>query len=189
MEENWSVSLVWITNGVRAGESNSYQDLLLINWVGLKMLSSKILLWDETTISCNKDTFCDTLHFSSLNSPLLSGTCIRIKHTANLNIPVATGNMFGPFYSFLVVAYVDFKIQVIELNIQDTVRRRIAQELRINLSTQCHYIVVCYQCFYYNGVISIVLEYMDGGSLGDFLKLVKTIPEPYLAAICKQASV
>lgn len=49
--------------------------------------------------------------------------------------------------------------------------------------------VVCYQCFYDNGVISIVLEYMDGGSLADFLKIVKTIPEPYLAAICKQASV
>ncbi|XP_074574316.1 mitogen-activated protein kinase kinase SIPKK-like isoform X2 [Curcuma longa] len=79
-----------------------------------------------------------------------------------------------------------FALKVIELNIQDSVRRLIAQELRINLSTQCHYVVVFYQCFYYNGVISIVLEYMDGGSLGDFLKLVKTIPEPYLAAICKQ---
>jgi mitogen-activated protein kinase kinase 1 len=29
---------------------------------------------------------------------------------------------------------------------------------------------------------------MDGGSLSDFLKTVKTIPEDYLAAICKQAS-
>ncbi|KAK4337941.1 hypothetical protein RND71_042428 [Anisodus tanguticus] len=27
---------------------------------------------------------------------------------------------------------------------------------------------------------------MDGGSLADFMKKVKTIPEPYLAAICKQ---
>ncbi|KAG6507780.1 hypothetical protein ZIOFF_033132 [Zingiber officinale] len=82
-----------------------------------------------------------------------------------------------------------FALKVIELNIQENVRRLIAQELRINLSTQCNYVVVFYQCFYYNGAISIVLEYMDGGSLGDFLKLVKTIPEPYLAAICKQASV
>ncbi|KAK7259993.1 hypothetical protein RIF29_25665 [Crotalaria pallida] len=39
------------------------------------------------------------------------------------------------------------------------------------------------QSFYDNGVISIILEYMDGGSLADLLKKVKTIPEPYLAAI------
>ncbi|CAL9100899.1 unnamed protein product, partial [Musa textilis] len=80
-----------------------------------------------------------------------------------------------------------FALKVIELNIQDSVRKQIAQELRISLSTtQCPCVVVCYQCFYYNGVISIVLEYMDGGSLADFLNSVKTIPEPYLAAICKQ---
>jgi serine/threonine protein kinase len=47
---------------------------------------------------------------------------------------------------------------------------------------------MCYQCFYVNGAISIVLEYMDGGSLSDLLKTVRTIPEFYLAAICKQAS-
>ncbi|GKC51245.1 hypothetical protein Tco_1073990, partial [Tanacetum coccineum] len=35
-------------------------------------------------------------------------------------------------------------------------------------------------------VVSIILEYMDGGSLADFLKTVRSIPEPYLAAVCKQ---
>ena len=65
-------------------------------------------------------------------------------------------------------------------------RKQIAQELKINQSAQCPYVVVCYQSFYENGVISIILEYMDGGSLADLLKKVKTIPEPYLAAICKQ---
>ncbi|KAJ8479614.1 hypothetical protein OPV22_023341 [Ensete ventricosum] len=79
-----------------------------------------------------------------------------------------------------------FALKVIELNIQDSVRKQIAQELRISLSTQCPCVIVCYQCFYYNGVISIVLEYMDGGSLADFLNSVRTVPEPYLAAICKQ---
>jgi len=77
-------------------------------------------------------------------------------------------------------------LQVIQLNIEESRRRQIAKELKINLSTQCQYIVVFYQCFYFNGAISIVLEYMDGGSLSDFLKTVKTIPEDYLAAICKQ---
>jgi mitogen-activated protein kinase kinase 1 len=79
-------------------------------------------------------------------------------------------------------------LQVIQLNIDETIRKQIAKELKINLSTQCQYVVVFYQCFYFNGVISIVLEYMDVGSLADFLKTVKTIPEAYLAAICKQAS-
>lgn len=77
-----------------------------------------------------------------------------------------------------------FALKVIQLNIEESIRRQIAQELKISLSTQCQYVVVCYQCFYVNGVISIVLEYMDGGSLADFLKTVKTIPEPYLAGIC-----
>ncbi|CAL5036770.1 unnamed protein product [Urochloa decumbens] len=79
-----------------------------------------------------------------------------------------------------------FALKVIQLTIEDSIRSQIAQELKINLSTQCQYVVVFYQCFYVNGAISIVLEYMDGGSLADFLKTVKTIPEDYLAAICKQ---
>lgn len=74
------------------------------------------------------------------------------------------------------------------MNIEESIRKSIAQELKINQSSQCPYIVVCYQSFYDNGTISIILEYMDGGSLADLLKKVKTIPEPYLACICKQAS-
>lgn len=72
------------------------------------------------------------------------------------------------------------------MNIEESFRKLIARELKINQSAQCPYVVVCYQSFYTNGSISIILEYMDGGSLADFLKKVKTIPEPYLAAITKQ---
>lgn len=43
-----------------------------------------------------------------------------------------------------------------------------------------------YDSFYNNGDISTVLEYMDGGSLAEFLKRNTRIAEPYLAAICKQ---
>lgn len=75
------------------------------------------------------------------------------------------------------------------MNIQEDILKQIAQELKINLSSQSPFVVVFYQSFYDNGVISIVLEYMDGGSLADFLLEVKSIPEPYLAAICKQASI
>ncbi|GAV72980.1 Pkinase domain-containing protein [Cephalotus follicularis] len=79
-----------------------------------------------------------------------------------------------------------FALKVIQMNVEESARRQIAQELKINQSSQCPYVVVCYQSFYDNGAVSIILEYMDGGSLADFLKKVKTIPEPYLAAICKQ---
>ncbi|ERN04857.1 hypothetical protein AMTRI_Chr05g63780 [Amborella trichopoda] len=79
-----------------------------------------------------------------------------------------------------------FALKIIQMNIQETVRRQIVQELKINQASQCPHVVVCYHCFYDNGVISIVLEYMDGGSLADFIKKVRRMPEPYLAAICKQ---
>nr|XP_016435594.1 PREDICTED: mitogen-activated protein kinase kinase 2-like isoform X1 [Nicotiana tabacum]XP_016435595.1 PREDICTED: mitogen-activated protein kinase kinase 2-like isoform X1 [Nicotiana tabacum]XP_016435597.1 PREDICTED: mitogen-activated protein kinase kinase 2-like isoform X1 [Nicotiana tabacum] len=79
-----------------------------------------------------------------------------------------------------------FALKVIQMNIEESVRKHIAQELRINQSSQCPYVVICYQSFFDNGAISIILEYMDGGSLADFMKKVKTIPEQYLAAICKQ---
>ncbi|KAK7303980.1 hypothetical protein RJT34_14939 [Clitoria ternatea] len=79
-----------------------------------------------------------------------------------------------------------FALKEIQMNIEESTRKQITQELKINQSSQCPYVVVCYHSFYHNGVISIILEYMDGGSLEDLLNKVKTIPEPYLAAICKQ---
>ncbi|KAG9157440.1 hypothetical protein Leryth_010281 [Lithospermum erythrorhizon] len=79
-----------------------------------------------------------------------------------------------------------FALKVIQLNIQESIRRHIAQELKINQSSQSPYVVTCYQSFYDNGAISIILEYMDGGSLSDVLRKVNRIPEPYLAAMCKQ---
>ncbi|KAJ7955929.1 Mitogen-activated protein kinase [Quillaja saponaria] len=79
-----------------------------------------------------------------------------------------------------------FALKVVQMNVEESIRRLIANELKINQSAQCPYIVVCYQSFYDNGVISIILEYMDGGSLADFLRKVKAIPEAYLASICKQ---
>lgn len=72
------------------------------------------------------------------------------------------------------------------MNAEESRCRLVAQELKINQLAHNHYIVVCYQIFYDNGAIFIILEYMDGGSLADLLKQVKTILEPYLAAICYQ---
>ncbi|KAF9617726.1 hypothetical protein IFM89_038226 [Coptis chinensis] len=82
-----------------------------------------------------------------------------------------------------------FALKAIQVNFQEELVRHIAQELKINQSAHCPYVAVCYQSFYDNGVISIILEYMDGGSLSDFLKKVNSIPEKYLASITKQAIV
>lgn len=79
-----------------------------------------------------------------------------------------------------------FALKGIQMNIQETARKQIVQELKINQGSQCPHVVVCYDSFYHNGVISLVLEYMDRGSLMDIIKQVKTILEPYLAVVCKQ---
>ncbi|XP_068639861.1 mitogen-activated protein kinase kinase 6 [Aristolochia californica] len=79
-----------------------------------------------------------------------------------------------------------FALKVIQMNIQETIRKQIVQEVKINQSSQCPHVVVCYHSFYHNGVISLVLEYMDRGSLADVVRQVKTILEPYLAVVCKQ---
>ncbi|KAF9616545.1 hypothetical protein IFM89_030006 [Coptis chinensis] len=79
-----------------------------------------------------------------------------------------------------------FALKAIQMNIQEDVRKQIVQELKINQASQCSHVVVCYHSFYHNGVIYLVLEYMDRGSLAYIIKQVKTILEPYLAVVCKQ---
>ncbi|XAR67066.1 Mitogen-activated protein kinase kinase [Bertholletia excelsa] len=79
-----------------------------------------------------------------------------------------------------------FALKVIQMNIQEEIRKQIVQELKINQAAQCSHVVICYHSFYHNGAISLVLEYMDRGSLADVVKQIKTILEPYLAVVCKQ---
>ncbi|KAK6941440.1 Protein kinase domain [Dillenia turbinata] len=79
-----------------------------------------------------------------------------------------------------------FALKAIQMNIQEEIRKQIVQELKINQASQCPHVVICYHSFYHNGVISLVLEYMDRGSLADVVRQVKTILEPYLAVVCKQ---
>ncbi|XP_050215695.1 mitogen-activated protein kinase kinase 6 isoform X1 [Mercurialis annua] len=79
-----------------------------------------------------------------------------------------------------------FALKVIQMNIQEEIRKQIVQELKINQASQCPHVVVCHHSFYHNGAFSLVLEYMDRGSLADVIRQVKTILEPYLAVVCKQ---
>lgn len=85
------------------------------------------------------------------------------------------------YFSFSAV-----HVQVMQMNLQETVRKQIVQELKINQATQNPYVVVYHHAFYQNGAISILLEYMDGGSLADIVKQVRQVPEPYLSVISKQ---
>ncbi|CAN6541073.1 unnamed protein product [Malus baccata var. baccata] len=79
-----------------------------------------------------------------------------------------------------------FALKVIQMNIQEEIRKQIVQELKINQAAQCPHVVVCHHSFYHNGAISLVLEYMNRGSLADVIGQVNTILEPYLAVVCKQ---
>ncbi|XP_010422167.1 PREDICTED: mitogen-activated protein kinase kinase 2-like isoform X5 [Camelina sativa] len=81
-----------------------------------------------------------------------------------------------------------FAAKVFQLNVDEEIRKSIAQELKITQSSQCPYLVTSYQSFNNNGAISLIMEYMDGGSLADFLKSVKAIPESYLSAIFRQVT-
>ncbi|KAK8509102.1 hypothetical protein V6N12_018190 [Hibiscus sabdariffa] len=75
---------------------------------------------------------------------------------------------------------------IIEKDMEESDHRKIEKKLSSIQKSECPHVVVYYRSFYNNGAISIILEYMDGGSLVDLLKKVESIPEPYVAAICKQ---
>lgn len=68
----------------------------------------------------------------------------------------------------------------------DQTRKQVTTELRTMYGASHANIVRYYQSFFSNGAISIVMEYMDLGSLADVLKVVKRIPEKYIAEIARQ---
>ncbi|KAH7289881.1 hypothetical protein KP509_30G022400 [Ceratopteris richardii] len=79
-----------------------------------------------------------------------------------------------------------YAVKVIPMRIEERERKQIARELKINGRVQNEFVVVCHGVFLENGNISMVLEYMDRGSLADVLRSCRTIPEHLLAVICKQ---
>ena len=56
-------------------------------------------------------------------------------------------------------------IKVVQMNVQAEVRKNIIQELRTLHQSVCQYIVPYHGAFFSDGSISIILDYMDGGSL------------------------
>merc|ERR1711904_125646 len=77
-------------------------------------------------------------------------------------------------------------LKVIQLNVEDQVRKQINQELRALYEASSKYVIKYHQAFYDAGAITIVMEYMDGGSLLQVLMQQGKIPEKYLAEISRQ---
>lgn len=77
-------------------------------------------------------------------------------------------------------------VKVVQMNVQADVRKNIIQELRTLHQSSCPHIVPYHGAFFSDGSISIILDYMDGGSLADVTQVMRTIPETQLAGLSKQ---
>ena len=76
--------------------------------------------------------------------------------------------------------------KIVQMNVQAEVRKNIISELRALHSCDCPHVVPYHAAFFSEGSISIVLDYMDGGSLSDVTRAVGAIPETQLAGFAKQ---
>lgn len=59
-------------------------------------------------------------------------------------------------------------------------------ELKTLHQSNCPNIVSFFGAFFKEGALSLVLEYMNFGSLADIMKITPSIPEKYIAIITKQ---
>lgn len=73
--------------------------------------------------------------------------------------------------------------KMIHLEVKPAVKKQIVRELKILHDCNSPYIVGFYGAFYFDGEISICMEYMDGGSLDLVLKRCGKIPENVLGKI------
>eukprot|EP00270_Netrium_digitus_P008303 TRINITY_DN2475_c0_g1_i2.p1 TRINITY_DN2475_c0_g1~~TRINITY_DN2475_c0_g1_i2.p1 ORF type:complete len:390 (+),score=52.08 TRINITY_DN2475_c0_g1_i2:175-1344(+) len=80
-----------------------------------------------------------------------------------------------------------YALKNMQMELGEEQRQHMLRELRLHHQFKCPYVVRCYQSFYIDGKISMVLEYMDGGSLADVLSKRGPISEPFIAEIATQA--
>ncbi|XP_055339836.1 dual specificity mitogen-activated protein kinase kinase 1-like [Paramacrobiotus metropolitanus] len=73
--------------------------------------------------------------------------------------------------------------KLIHLEVKPAIRNQIIIELKILHECNSPFIVGFYGCFYDNGEISILMEYMDGGSLDQIIRQGIRIPEKILGKI------
>lgn len=79
-----------------------------------------------------------------------------------------------------------FALKVIQMDVQEQIRKNIIQELRTLHKSYCKQVVPLHGAFFREGSISIVLEYMDGGSLADMLRSCGVLHERQIRYIFQQ---
>ncbi|GLJ12304.1 hypothetical protein SUGI_0188370 [Cryptomeria japonica] len=77
-----------------------------------------------------------------------------------------------------------YALKVICVDLHDS--SLITREMDILRKTDCPYVVKCQDIFHQGGNINFVLEYMDGGSLGDLLRHQTRMSESCLAKVGRQ---
>lgn len=77
-------------------------------------------------------------------------------------------------------------VKIVQMNVQAEIRKNIIGELRALHSTHCPYVIKYRGAFFGDGSVSIVLEYADGGSVGDVTRKLGFIDEPPLREIARQ---
>ncbi|EFJ07338.1 hypothetical protein SELMODRAFT_186197 [Selaginella moellendorffii] len=82
-----------------------------------------------------------------------------------------------------------YALKIIQEKHDPAVRKLIVREIEITrrFSARSPYVVQCYGVFERGGEISLVLEFMDGGTLANVLAARKTIDERFLARVTRQA--
>ena len=81
---------------------------------------------------------------------------------------------------------VHFAVKTVQMNVQAEVRKNLLAELRALHQIRSPHVVPCVGAFFDDGAVSIVLEFMDGGSLSDVTRALGRIPERHLAAFAAQ---
>jgi mitogen-activated protein kinase kinase 1 len=79
-----------------------------------------------------------------------------------------------------------FARKVAKLSSDEKKNAGIMRELELNSRCGHPNIVQCHDSFIGNGQVHMYLEYMDGGTVTDLIKMFGKIPEPYLAKIAYQ---
>lgn len=77
-------------------------------------------------------------------------------------------------------------VKIVRMNVQPETRKRVIGELRALHSAKCPYVVACRGAFFGDGSVRIVLEYADGGSVGQLTEKLGCVPEPPLREIARQ---
>lgn len=106
---------------------------------------------------------------------LLHIVCVVVTtYLIHIHSTVSVGNLSHFFHRFYVSRLISLQEK----------RQQILNEMRTLCEACCYPGLVEFQGAFYmpdSGQISIALEYMDGGSLADVIRVKKSIPEPVLS--------